>query len=296
MTTQNAKTAIIYARTSTLTQAENVPSVEDQITQCRVGAEAHGCCVVGVFADHGKSARAGAKRPEVERMLAQMPQYPGGIDYLIVLNFSRLFRNEIEFSALRRDLAKNGVAVVSVEGGFEEIPTAGHTDMSGLRDRILRVLDEDAFHHHSMLVRRALAEDARSGFWNGPAPYGYTSVEVLRRGKTVKRRLVISAHEADTVKMAFRLALRGAEGREPLGLKAIADWLNAKGRTNRSRRAFSPEQVSRMLRRETYTGTHWFGVADSTTGLKRPRQDWIAVPVPQIVARDEFDSVQAVTR
>jgi hypothetical protein len=54
-------------------------------------------------------------------------------------------------------------------------------------------------------------------------------VEVERRGSRIKKRLVIDPVEAETVRLIFRLFLEGDGRSGPMGVKAIAVWLNTHG-------------------------------------------------------------------
>jgi len=73
------------------------------------------------------------------------------------------------------------------------------------------------------LYLRALKENARQGFWNGPCPpVGYRTAAAETRGAKVKKNLEIDPLRAATVRLAFRLA-RVCDGTSnPIGLKAIA--------------------------------------------------------------------------
>jgi DNA invertase Pin-like site-specific DNA recombinase len=71
-----------------------------------------------------------------------------------------------------------------------------------------------------------LKENARQGFWNGSLPpIGYRVVAAEQRGAKT-RRSWRSTRYADTVRLAFKLALEGDGTSGPMGVKSIAKHLN----------------------------------------------------------------------
>lgn len=72
-----------------------------------------------------------------------------------------------------------------------------------------------------------MKENARQGFWNGSLPpIGYRVVDAEKRGAKVKKKLEIDPLRADTVRLAFRLALEGDGVSGSMGVKAIVKYLN----------------------------------------------------------------------
>jgi hypothetical protein len=77
-----------------------------------------------------------------------------------------------------------------------------------------------------------------------------------------------------------------------MGVKEIASWLNNRGFRNRRGNLFYTGTVHVILTRDTYTGVHFYNQHDSRTRRPRPREDWIAIQVPQIIPIGEFQIVQ----
>jgi hypothetical protein len=94
-----------------------------------------------------------------------------------------------------------------------------------------------------------MEENARQGFVNGRAPFGYRAVVTETRGTKAKKRLEIDPTEAETVKLIFHLASYGVNGVEPAGVKAIAKELNRRNLTTRNGRPFSVQVVHDILHR-----------------------------------------------
>ena len=140
---------------------------------------------------------------------------------------------------------------------------------------------------------RALKENARQGFWNGSLPpIGYRVVAAEQRGAKVKKKLEIDPLHADTVRLAFRLALEGDGASGSMGVKQITSHLNAHHIFTRDGGRWGIGTVHRLLTRPTYIGRHEFNKRGKTGELK-PADEVIAVPVPALIDQATFDAVQA---
>src|SRR3546814_15246919 len=76
-----------------------------------------------------------------------------------------------------------------------------------------------------------------------------------------------------------------------MGVKKIASWLNGRGYSYRGK-PFHVSNVDDVLRRTTYMGTHYFNQTNSRTGERRPREEWVAMSAPAIIAETDFQAVQ----
>ena len=68
--------------------------------------------------------------------------------------------------------------------------------------------------------------------------------------------------------------------------------LNYRGTTLRGAK-FSNGNLAGILSRETYTGVHYDKTADDD-GVVPERENWIAVPCPKIINRDQIERVAAL--
>jgi len=140
---------------------------------------------------------------------------------------------------------------------------------------ILRGWNNSASH-----VLRALKENARQGVWNGSLPpIGYRAVAAEQRGTKVKKKLEIDPLHADTVRLAFRLALEGNGASGPMGVKQITSYLNARHIFTRDGGRWGIGTVHRLLTRPTYIGRHEFNKRGKTKELKPA--DEVIRPAPQ---------------
>jgi len=121
----------------------------------------------------------------------------------------------------------------------------------------------------------------------------YTSFTDVTRGQKLKKVLAIQEDEADVVRRMFDLAL-GRSGMS-VGIKAIVNQLNGSAVSYRGK-PFHIAAVHRILTSTTYMGLHHFNRRDSRSGQAKAPDQWITVPVPPIIAPDEFDQVQEILR
>jgi site-specific DNA recombinase len=126
------------------------------------------------------------------------------------------------------------------------------------------------------------------------APFGYRTVEAERRGQRIKKRLEIEEREAATVRQIFGLFLKGDGTKGPMGVKDITSWLNRNGFRNRNGNPYYVSIVHAILTRDAYSGVYYYNTHDSRTRRARPKDEWIAVEVPQIIPANDFKRVQAL--
>lgn len=108
------KTAVIYARFSCSKQRE--ASIEDQLRVCHEWCAREGYEVVREYSDYAMSGRSD-DRPQFQEMIANA----GESDIVLVYMMDRFSRSEYDAPIYKKELAKNGVEVVSA---MEALPTA----------------------------------------------------------------------------------------------------------------------------------------------------------------------------
>ncbi len=287
LTPADPRRVALYARVSTVRQAEAELSIPDQIRQGEDYCRARGMTLVETFVEAGASA-TDDRRPEFQRMIEAATSPARPFDAVLVHSMSRFFREQHLSEMYVHRLRKAGVAVVSMTQDFAADATGN------LIRQILGSFDEYQSRENGKHTLRAMQENARQGFWNGSKPpFGYLIVEAERRGAKAKKRLAIDPAEAGTVRMIYELAL-GAEG-VPLGVKAIVTRLNAAGMRNRGK-PFHISSVHRILTSETYAGRHAFNRLDAKTKARKPADQHVEVDVPALVSAEEFEIVQASLR
>jgi site-specific DNA recombinase len=278
--------AALYLRVSTPRQAEHDVSIPDQRKQGEAYCAARGYQLVESYVEPGSSA-TNDRRPAFQKMIEAGTARPSAFDMVVVHSFSRFFRDHFELEFYVRKLAKNGVRLVSITQEMGDDP------MHVMMRQIMALFDEYQSKENAKHVLRALKENARQGFWNGSLPpIGYRVVAAEQRGAKVKKTLEIDPLHADTVRLAFRLALAGDGTSGLMGVKAIAKHLNERKLYTRAGGRWGVGAVHRMLTRPTYIGRHEFNKRTKAKTLN-PADQVITVPVPPLIDQATFDAVQA---
>jgi DNA invertase Pin-like site-specific DNA recombinase len=281
--------AALYLRVSTARQAEHDVSIPDQRRQGEAYCASRGYQLVETCVETGASA-TNDRRPEFQRMMEAGTGKPSAFDIVIVHSFSRFFRDHFELEFYVRKLAKNGVKLASITQELGDDP------MHVMMRQIMTLFDENQSKENAKHVLRAQKESARQGFWNGSLPpIGYRVVAAEQRGAKIKKKLEIDPLHADTVRLAFKLALEGDGTSSPMGVKSIVTYLNRRRIFTRDGGRWGIGQIHRLLTRPTYIGRHEFNKRSKAKVLK-PASEIIEVETPRLIDQATFDAVQAHLR
>ena len=273
------KHAVIYARVSTQRQADDGVSMESQIEQCRIKAQALGSEVVEVFRDDGVSGRTD-KRPGFQAALAYCAAHR--VSHLVCWSTSRFGRNLEEALKNTKQLLEWGTRAAYVHQDIDLDTDAGWMlgVMTGMMDEIYsRNVARDTL--------RSMITASRDGFFvGGRAPFGY---RIERVGK--RSRLVVHEDHAEIVRMMFALALN-----EGLGAQAVALRMNAAGLL-REGKAWGKNSVSNILKNPSYMGERLFNQIKNKTREAKDAGEVVRVAShPAIVSKEDFERVQAMMK
>lgn len=278
--------AALYLRVSTSKQAESDLSIPDQRRQIESYCLSRGWEVADTFVEPGNTA-TDDRRPAFQAMIEAAMSKPPAFTVIVVHSFSRFFRDQFQFEFYVRKLAKNGVRLVSITQDLGDDP------MSVMMRQIMTLFDEYQSKENGKHTLRAMNENARQGFWNGArAPIGYRIVAAGQRGAKIKKALEVDPIQAETVRRIYRMALNGVEDRGPMGLKAIASWLNENNIRTRDGGRWGVGAVHQILTRTTYIGQHRFNTRDHKTRRPKPESEHAIMEVPAIISEVEFETVQ----
>jgi DNA invertase Pin-like site-specific DNA recombinase len=275
----------LYARVSTVKQAEKDLSIPDQVRQIREWCDRQGHSVAVEYIEPGASA-TDDRRPVFQQMIAEASTSPAPFDAIVVHSLSRFFRDSLEFALYERKLQKFGVKLISISQQTGDDP-AGE-----MARKIFSLFDEYQSKENGKHTLRAMQENARQGFVNGSVPpFGYRKVEVELQGrKGKKKKLAVDAGEAAIVKQVFDLYLNG-HNEHSLGIYGVADCLNRHGSTFRGR-PWSKGLVDGILSNTAYIGEHYFNKKHAKTRKRKPKSEWVLSKVPPILDDTIFKRVQ----
>lgn len=281
---------VSYLRVSTGRQAESDLSIPDQRRQIERYCAARGWTIVEDYIEPGSSA-TDDRRPAFQEMIDAALAKPPTFSTILVHSFSRFFRDQLQFERYARKLAKNGVQVISITQDMGDNP------MGTMMRQIVTLFDEYQSKENAKHTLRAMCENARQGYWNGARPpIGYRTVAVEKRGAKIKKALEIDPLHVETIRLIFRLALEGADGGGPMGVKAIACLLNERNTRTRDGGRWGLAQIHAILTRTTYIGEHRFNRRHARTKQRKAKTEHAVMTVPPLIAQHDFDEVQNLLR
>ena len=293
------KTAAIYARVSSDRQKES-GTIASQTAALQACAQERAYLVppAWVFEDDGCSG-ARLDRPGLEAVRDLAAE--GRIEAVLVLSPDRLSRKYAYQVLLLEELARCGVACEFVESPPAETP----------QERLLVQVQGMIAEYERALIaersRRGKRHKARSGSPSvlSGAPYGYRYV---KRGEGVEARYEILTGEAEVVCQVF-----DSYTRKQCSIGAIARNLTEQGiRTRTGKKRWDRSVIWAILRNPAYRGRACYGktgtgrrqkvtrplrgpgkfASQQVSGLERPREEWIEIPVPALVSAEQFEQAQ----
>ena len=272
--------AFLYLRLSVDVEDGNAQSIEAQRYAAKEYADRNEIDIVGEYVDSGLSGTL-SKRPQFNQMIADATAIERPVQIVLIYRQARFARNMRLFVNTIHELAECGVEMVSVTENFGE----GRTKRMG--QTITAMVDEQRAIDDAIYTRKSRRSNARKGYYNGgPVSFGYRTYVAHTDGKKNRMKLAIVDDEATVVREIFNWAEQGRGGR------SIVKTLNDRGTTLRGAK-FSNGNLAGILSREVYTGIYYDKTADDD-GIVPEREDWIAVPCPKIIERDQFERVAAL--
>jgi site-specific DNA recombinase len=284
----------LYARVSTERHQQR-STISSPVEALRAAANADGHEVIEEFVDDGYSG-ARLDRPALDRL--RDAAEAGVLDGVLCLCADRLARAYAYQVLILEELARFGVSVRFLEG-----PAHSDDPQAKLLVQMQGVIAEYEKAKIAERYRRGKLYRARAGeivFWK--VSYGHRRVVPADGGPA---RVEIAESEAQVVREIFEAYLERA-----LSVRQIALWLRERGIPSPTGKPiWGTSTIDRLLRNEAYIGTMYYNRHESLEGngprgarnrktrqRERPREEWIAIPVPAIIDRDTFERVKHVTR
>lgn len=277
----------LYARVSTVRQAEKDLSIPDQLNQMRDWAAANGFAVAMEYIEAGASA-TDDKRPVFQQMIADATNDSEPYEAIIIHSRSRFFRDMFEFLNYERMLKRANCKLVSITQITSDDP-AGE-----MASKIFSLFDEYQSKENGKHTLRAMKENARRGYINGSKPpYGYRAVEVDIEGAKgkKKKRIEIDPIESVIVQRIFDWYLHGNE-QGSMGAKEIATYLNNKNTPMRTQQ-WNRSRVHEVLSSKTYIGEYYFNKTDNKNKRIKPESEWIKMDIPSIIEASTYEEARS---
>lgn len=227
--------AVGYARVSTVHQADEGLSLEEQERRVAAYIKAQGWEHVETFTERGVSGAVPfIERPEFSRLLASLDD---GVDRVVIPKLDRLGRSTMDLLSAIERVAAAGAAVVSIGEGIDT-----STPVGKLTRTLLAAIAEFERDRLAERVAEVTEARARKGGWHGgPRPFGY---DYAPEGGG----LVEKPSEAVIVRRIFTAYIAGRSQRQ------IARNLNADGIRPKNGREWIQGTISKMLANPVYGG------------------------------------------
>ncbi len=295
------KTAAIYARVSTDQQKEQ-NTIASQTAALQAYAQAHQYTVAPewIFEDEGYSGSV-LVRPGLERLRDLIAE--GAIQTVLVHGPDRLSRSYAYQVLLLEEFARHGAEVVFLKAPAAETPE---------QRLLLQFQGMIAEYERAQIAercRRGKRHRAQAGVVNvlsSVAPYGYRYV---KKTESAQAYYEVVESEAEVVREIFhRYTVEGQS------IRAIMRALNARGILTRSKKAaWAHTSVWNILKNPAYEGRACYGKTEpgppsqrlnricrlkgsyarrGPVNRKRPREEWIEIPVPALVSQESFELAQ----
>ena len=247
------KKVAIYARVSTVEQAEEGYSIDEQERLLREYCDKHNLEVYKAYSDRGISGKDIKHRPELKQMLKDSEE--NKFDMVLVWKINRLSRKLADVLKMVELFEKNNVTFKSYSEPFETNTPAGK-----MQFQMMALIGEFERGTIAQNVKMGMLARARDGKWCGNRVLGYdiAQVEGSLNKKRKETKLVINEKEAESVRLIFNEYSNGK------GYKAITSKLNKLGYKTKKGNNFSVGSIRDILTNPVYIGKVRYNV----------RQDW----------------------
>jgi site-specific DNA recombinase len=287
----------IYARVSTETQAKD-GTINSQLEALREYAQAHDLTIAQECIDNGISG-ADLNRPGLDQLRDLALE--GDIESVLILSPDRLSRKQAHQIILMDEFKKRDIQVLFTSQQFDDSPEGN------LMLQIQGAVAE--FERAKILdrMRRGTKHAVKNGQVIGSnPPYGYRFV---RKSENTPAHWEVDLQEAELVRLIFDQYTK----KKMKGTK-IAKYLMGEGILTRAGSTkWYASVIYSILKNETYLGTAFMfknsSVEPKKTAKtkqyrkrkksgkeKRPRKDWIGIPVTPLIDQKTWDTAQALLK
>ncbi|SHJ87228.1 site-specific DNA recombinase [Hathewaya proteolytica DSM 3090] len=277
----------IYSRVSTIEQAEEGYSIDEQerllIEWCRkMDYEVYKC-----YADRGISGKDIKSRPALKELLSDAEEKK--FDMVLSWKINRVSRKLEDVLKIVNLLENNNISFKSYSEPFETDTPAGK-----MQFQMMALIGEFERGTIAQNVKMGMCAKARTGEWCGGKVLGYDLVplEKQKGDKRTKTILTINEREAESVRLIFN---EYADGK---GYKAITNQLNKLGYKTKKRNSFSVGSIRDILTNPVYIGKIRYNVRQNWS--EKRRRNINANPIitdgihEPIIDEKLWDKVQAI--
>lgn len=266
----------IYVRVSTDAQAEKGYSLQTQIEACEKKALEMGATETVIHKDDGYSGET-MDRPALADLRAAVRDKQ--VDGIVCYEPDRLSRKQLDQLLLTEEFEKAKVKLAFVTVHYE--PTDDGRLMYQIRGAIAE-FERQKIRERTMRGKRGKAQAGKIVMNTHPTGYDFDA----------ERSMYVENQNADLVRRLFKMAAAGES------ISSIVRRLNRDGVSSPKGKFWHAATVARILHNPIYRGEAMQfrekreKVDDKWVTTERDPAEWIAVPCPALVSREEFDAVQ----
>ena len=277
----------IYCRVSTIEQAEEGYSIDEQERLLRDWCNKMNYSVYKVYSDRGISGKDIKNRPALRELLKDAEERK--FQMVISWKINRISRKLSDVLKIVDILEQNNIAFNSYSEQFDNSTPAGK-----MQFQMMALIGEFERGTIAQNVKMGMCAKAKSGEWCGGQVLGYDLVPVENQegAKRRKSKLTINKKEAESVRFIFNEYVSGK------GYKAITNQLNKLGYKTKKGNDFSVGSIREILTNPVYIGKVRYNVRQNWS--EKRRRNINANPIitdglhEPIIDESLWDKVQAI--
>lgn len=277
----------IYCRVSTIEQAEEGYSIDEQERLLRDWCNRMNYSVYKVYSDRGISGKDIKNRPALKELLKDAEERK--FQMVISWKINRISRKLSDVLKIVDILEQNSISFNSYSEQFDNSTPAGK-----MQFQMMALIGEFERGTIAQNVKMGMCAKAKSGEWCGGRVLGYDLVPVENQegAKRKKNRLTINEKEAEAVRFIFNEYVNGK------GYKAITNQLNKLSYKTKKGNDFSVGSIREILTNPVYIGKVRYNVRQNWS--EKRRRNINANPIitdgihEPIIEEGLWDKVQAI--
>jgi site-specific DNA recombinase len=252
------KRVAIYCRVSTIEQAEEGYSIDEQQRLLMEWCKKMDYIVYKCYSDRGISGKAIKNRPELKQLLSDAEDKK--FDMVISWKINRISRKLADVLKIVDVLEQNNITFKSYSEPFETDTPAGK-----MQFQMMALIGEFERGTIAQNVKMGMCAKAKAGEWCGGRVLGYdlVAVENLEGAKRRKTKLTINEKEAETVRFIFNEYGNGK------GYKAITNQLNKLAHKTKKGNNFSVGSIRAIITNPVYIGRIRYNVIQNWSEKRR---------------------------
>jgi len=246
-----------YTRVSTIEQAEEGYSINEQERILYEYSLKHNLLVTKCYSDRGISGKDINHRPALKELLNHASEKK--FDMVLSWKINRISRKLSDVLKIVDHLEKNNVTFKSYSEPFETNTPAGK-----MQFQMMALIGEFERGTIAQNVKMGMNAKAKAGEWCGDIVLGYDLMTIPEEGTKRKRtELIINEKEAQIVRRIYNSFIHGK------GYKAITNQLNKEGFKTKKGNPFSVTSVRDILLNPLYVGKIRYNVRQNWAEKRR---------------------------